>query len=59
MNFKNVQSYQDLHDFNYVTFLNQDSIDLKLDSFLRKSGLEKYKSISIIISKKILTLVSS
>ena len=36
MNFKNVQSYQDLHDFNYVTFLNQDSIDLKLDSFLRK-----------------------
>ena len=41
MNFKNVQSYQDLHDFNYVTFLNQDSIDLKLDSFFKKMRFRK------------------
>ena len=41
MNFKNVQSYQDLHDFNYVTFLNQDSIDIKLDSCFKKRRFKK------------------
>ena len=45
MNFENVQNYKDLHDFNYVTFLNKDSIDIKLNSFFKKrrfNKLQKY-----------------
>ena len=45
MIFNNVQSYKDLHDFNYVTFLNKDSIDIKLKTFFRKrrfNKLQKY-----------------
>lgn len=41
MNFKNVQNYQELHDFNYVTFLNKDSIDIKLKSFFKKRRFKK------------------
>ena len=36
MNFNNVENYKELYDFNYVTFLNKDSIKIKLNTFFKK-----------------------
>ena len=44
MSFKNVEDYKQLQDFNYITFLNKESIDLRLDSIFKRFRKRKIQN---------------